>query len=171
MNKTRHTEVDLDSFMEMLASNDGMTRQKARESLVALGEPAVASLINALQTSTSDEVRWEAAKAFGELVDARSIPALVKALEDSESDVAWLAAEALCQFKKRAWSPLLQALIKSEGNSGSLRQGAHQVLVHQKEEGFNDALASLIEALQPRAAPVLTVFAAKEVLARMKANT
>ena len=41
----------------MLASKDGMIRQKARNSLVKLGKPAVPSLIKALQNSESVQLR------------------------------------------------------------------------------------------------------------------
>lgn len=99
------TGASIESLMDKLASKDGMVRQKARESLVALGKPAVASLIRALKNSTSDQVRWEGAKALGAINDARSIPTLVEALSDSNSDVTWLAAEALSKFKKAARPP------------------------------------------------------------------
>jgi HEAT repeat protein len=168
MINTQRAEVDPASLMKLLASKDGTVREKARETLVALGKPAVSFLIDALQTATSDQLRCEAAKALGALVDAKSIPALVRALEDSEFDVAWLAGEALRQFNRRTWPPLLQALIESEGCSGSLRQGAHQVLVHQSEDGFHDVLTNLLKALQPGAAPESTVLAARQVLARTK---
>ncbi len=155
----------------MLASKDGMFRQKARESLVALGKPAVPSLIIALQNSTSDQVRWEAAKALGVIGDTRSIPPLVKALSDSNSDVAWLAAVGLSKFKKTAWSPLLRALLKSGPNSGLLYQGAHHVLANQKEDGFNDLLAALIKDLELGALSESAIVAAHELLKRMKVKS
>jgi HEAT repeat protein len=156
--------------MDRLASKDGMIRQKARESLVALGKPSVSSLIQALQNSPSDQVRWEAAKALGAIGDTRSIPSLVKALEDSNFDVAWLAAEALSTFKKTAWPPLLRALTKDGSHSVLLRQGIHHVLVNQKEDGFNDLLATLIKALEPSAVTESAIVAAYEIRKRMKAK-
>jgi roadblock/LC7 domain-containing protein len=155
----------------MLASKDGMIRQRARRSLVVLGKPAVSPLTRDLQTSPSDQVRWEAAKALGAICDARSIPALIKALADSDYDVAWLAAEALIKFKKTAWAPLLRALTKGGPYSGLLRQGAHHVFVNQKEDGFNDLLKVLSKALEPAAAPESAMGAAYEVLKRLKAKS
>ncbi|MEZ7198021.1 HEAT repeat domain-containing protein [Pseudodesulfovibrio karagichevae] len=55
----------LDFLMNMLSSKDGMARKSARESLVAMGAPAVPSLMKALQDSPSDKVRLEAAKSLG----------------------------------------------------------------------------------------------------------
>ena len=127
MNKQRRCETNLESLMGLLSSKDGATRIKARNFLVALGKPAVPSLTRVLQNSKEDHVRWEAAKTLGAIGDPRAIPSLVIALEDSDSDVTWLAAEALSKFKKNAWPQLLQALILSESDSVSLRNGAHHV--------------------------------------------
>jgi HEAT repeat protein len=169
MSDQKWTGTNLESLMDMLANGDGMIRQKARESLVALGGPAVSSLTQALQNSRSDQVRWEAAKALGEIDDTRSIPTLVKALEDSNSDVAWLAADALRKFRKAAWSPLLQALIEGRSDSVLLRKGAHHVFVNQKEDGFNDLLVILVKALKLDAVQESVPEAAYKLIKRMAA--
>jgi len=171
MHEQKGTDTNLKSLMEMLASKDGVIRQKAREELVALGKPAVSSLIQALQNSKLDQVRWEAAKALGGINDTRSIPPLVQALEDNISDVAWTAADALKAFRKAAWPPLLEALIKSKSESVALRKGAHHVLVNQREDGFNDLLSTLLKALESSSAPESSTIAAHEILKRMNAKT
>jgi HEAT repeat protein len=74
MNEQKGTGTNLESLMDLLENKDGMVRQKAREALVALGKPAVSSLVKALQNYKTNQVRWEAAKALGELNDARSMP-------------------------------------------------------------------------------------------------
>jgi HEAT repeat protein len=168
MNEQKGTGTNIETLMDMLASKDGVIRQNAREALVALGKPAVSSLIQALQNSRLDQVRWEAAKALGSISDTRSMPSLVKALEDSNSDVAWVAADALKPFKKAAWPPLLQALIDSDSDSVGLRKGAHHVLVDQKEDRFNDLLATLLKALESSSAPESSAVAANEILKRLK---
>ena len=136
--------------------------------MVALGRPAVASLTQALQNSKLDHVRWEAAKALGAIGDTKAISPLVKVLEDSDPDVAWLAAEALRQFKKAAWPPLLRLLIKRGSDSALLRQRAHHVLRSQKENGFDDLLASLREDLESSTVQESTPVAAYAILKRMK---
>jgi HEAT repeat protein len=171
MNGHKGTAANLESLMDMLASKDGVIRQKAREALVALGKPAVSSLIRALQNSRLDQVRWEAAKTLGSIGDTGSMPSLVKALEDSNSDVAWTAADALKAFRKAAWPPLLQALIKSKSDSVALRKGAHHVLVDQKENGLNELLAALLRALESSSAPESSAVAANEILKRMNAKS
>jgi len=170
MNEKKGTGTNLESLMDKLASKDGVVRQKAREALVALGKPAVSPLLQALQNSRLDEVRWEAVKALEGISDTGAMPALVKALEDSNSDVAWVAADALKTYKKAAWPPLLQALIKSKSDSVALRKGAHHVLVEQKEDGFNDLLATLLKALESSSAPESSAVAANEILKRMNAT-
>jgi roadblock/LC7 domain-containing protein len=171
MNEQKETDTTMESLMDMLASEDGVIRQKARETLVALGKPAVSSLIQALHNSKLNQVRWEAAKALGSIGDTSSVPSLVKALEDSNSDVAWVAADALKTYKKAAWPPLLQALIKSGSDSVALRRGAHHVLVDQNQEGFNDLLATLLKALESSSAPESSTVAANEILKRMDAKS
>jgi HEAT repeat protein len=170
MNEQKRAGTNLESLMDMLENKDGVIRQKAREALVELGKPAVSSLIQALQNSRQDQVRWEAAKALGGINDTRSVPSLVQALEDNNSDVAWVAADALKTFRKAAWPPLLQALIKGKSESVALRKGAHHVLVDQKEDGFNDLLATLLQALESSSAPELSAVAANEILKRMNAK-
>ena len=164
------TGTSIESLIDMLASKKGMVRKKARESLVAMGRPAVPSLTKALMNASSDRVRWEAAKTLGAINDPRAIPSLVKVLEDSDHGVVWLAAEALSEFKKAAWPSLLRRLIKIEPDSVILRQGAHHVLRNQKEVGYNDLLATLMEALESNTGPEATKMAAYDILKRMKAT-
>jgi len=170
MNEQKGTSTNLESLMDMLENKDGVIRQKAREALVELGKSAVSSLTRALLNSRQDQVRWEAAKALGGINDTGSIPSLVQALEDNNSDVAWAAADALKTFRKAAWPPLLQALIKSKSEAVALRKGAHHVLADQKEDGFNDLLATLLKALESSSAPESSAVAAHEILERMNAN-
>jgi hypothetical protein len=171
MNTPQRAGTPLEALMGMLGNKDGLVRQKARRSLVAVGEPAVAFLTKALRDSKRGQVRWEAAKALGAISDTRSIPAFVAALEDSDADVAWLAAEALIKFKKAAWGPLLQKLIKKGAACQALVQGTHHVLRKQKEDGFNDLLATLKTALNSSEGPETIPLAAYAILRRMKGTS
>ena len=160
-------DTSIESLNEMLASKDGLLRQKARESLVALGTPAVPSLVHALGHSKSDQVRWEAAKALGAIGDPSSIPALVDALSDRDGDVAWVAAEALRTFKMAAWPALLRALINSGPDAVSFREGCHHVLRDQTAKGFDDLLPTLIKDLEFGAMSESAVVVAEEILERL----
>lgn len=171
MNKAQPARTQLESLMNLLGSKDGVIRQRSRESLVALGKTAVPGLLEALQNSKRVQVRWEAAKALVALGDTSSIQPFVKALEDRDSDLAWLAAEGLMAFKKAAWPPLLEALIERGSKAVRLCQGAHHVFRNQKERGFNDLLAVLERALEFSAGAESIAVAAYAILKRMKATT
>jgi hypothetical protein len=112
--------------------------------------------------------RWEAAKILAAIGDYKAIPSLVKALEDRDHDVAWLAAVALKKFKKAAWPALLRGLIKRKSHSVFLCQGAHHVFRNQKEEGFNDLLAVLTKALESGTVAASIAIAAYDILKQMK---
>lgn len=171
MNKQAFSSATLDDHMKALDDKDGLRRQSARESLVALGGVAVTPLMVALGSAKSKQVRWEAAKALGTMGRARSIPALVKALEDSDSDVTWLAADALSTFGKEAWPTLLTALITDGTESVTLRQSAHHVFANQKENGADGLLAPLLAALEAPALPEAASIAAIELLKQVKARS
>lgn len=168
MNAQQSTDANLKNLMTQLESKDGLLRQKARLSLVELGDSAVIPLSETLQHSKIVHARWGAAKALGEIVDDRSIPALVNALDDKDADVAWLAGLALKKFKKAAWMQLLQKLIESGVDSVRLRNGTRHVFSTQKEEGFNDLLEELMTALEDSALPEAGPLVATEIVRRMR---
>ena len=170
MSAKKRIDRNLVSLIDMLASEDGATRLKARKLLVAIGKPAVAPLRRSLQESEVDHVRWEAVKALGGIGDPGAIPPLVKALQDRDPDVRWLAAEALRKFKRVAWPPLLRALIRGGPDSVLLRETAHHVLRNQKENGYNDVLATLTKALVSSSAPISTKVAAYDFLRRIQSK-
>ncbi|HSB03432.1 MAG TPA: HEAT repeat domain-containing protein [Anaerolineales bacterium] len=73
----------------------------------------VRGLIKALQYKRDVEVRVYAARALGELCDARTIPSLIVALEDKEFEVRAAAAEALGNMgDARAVEPLIHMVEK-----------------------------------------------------------
>ena len=170
MEKQQRDTANLEPLVEMLGNKDGMERQKARWALETIGKPAVSLLIKALNHSGQEQIRWEAAKALSAIVDPGSIPALVIALEDCDEDVAWLAAEALAKFRKKAWPPLLRMLIKKGAKSPLLRQAVHHVLRNQKETGYSDLLATLLKSLELNTMQAMTTEAARDILKRMKAK-
>jgi HEAT repeat protein len=122
-----------------------MLRQTARRSLVAVGEPAVGALVGALNDKKA-YIRWEAAKALGEIGSPKAAPALVRALEDGGFGVRWLAAEGLIALGREGLPPLLQALIERP-DSTWLRDGAHHVLRVLADRGLHDLVAPAVVAL------------------------
>ncbi len=148
---TKGTPRSLEALLAGLSSRDDGVRVKARHSLVALGKTAVSPLIEALKNG-SYLIRWEAAKALGEIADPEAAPALVDALEDEEFDVRWLAGEGLIKMNINGLKPLLRAL-EHRGDSVLLLEGAHHVF-HDLTKGalrkYLLPVLAALEALEPR---------------------
>ncbi len=135
-----------------LGDPDGLVRQRARRSLVAIEKPAVPTLVKAL-TDSNDHRRWEAAKSLVEICDPVAAPALVQALEDQDFGVRWLAAEGLICLSHDGLAPLLDRLVH-HSDSVWLRQGAHHVLKMMVDKGLYGLVAPVLDALEGRE-PVL----------------
>jgi nucleotide-binding universal stress UspA family protein len=134
------------SLVGDLASEDGIVRMKARRSLVAMGGQAVGPLVEALR-SKNDWVRWEAAKALGQIADPAATQALLAALRDEEFDVRWLAAEGLIHIGSKVVKPLLRALIEYS-DSLWMREGAHHVLHDLPLSNIKQTLKPVLSALE-----------------------
>jgi hypothetical protein len=154
------------SLVADLDNRDGQVRVRARKSLVAIGNRAVKPLVKAL-ASKKDWVRWEAAKALGQIGDPAAVQALIKALEDKMFDVRWLAAEGLISIGRKALTPLLQALM-DHPESLWLQEGVHHVL-HDVDKGdLTGILQQVIFALEGFEPSVETPLAIEEALKAMK---
>jgi HEAT repeat protein len=146
----RVKEPSIETMINTLSSLRDKAREAARHTLVAMGKAAVPSLIEALKNKNT-LMRWEAAKALGEIGDPETAPVLVKALEDEEFDVRWLAAEGLIKMNIKGLKPLLEAL-ELRGDSVWLREGAHHVFHDLAKGGLRKSLApalAALEALEP----------------------
>ncbi len=149
------TADDVPALLELLRSSDGITRKPAREALEEIGGASVPGLIEAL-SSPAFYVRWEAAKALGELPDRRAAQALVKLLNDSEFEVRWLAAKALIPLGPTV-APLIAEQILEFPESVALRKAAHHVLSAFDRDQYIEispevkALLEAIEGLEPAA--------------------
>ena len=162
-----HAEpATISSLVADLTSDDGVVRQKARESLVAIGGPAVPLLIRTLE-DPKEWVRWEAAKSLSQIADPASAPALVRALEDKMFDVRWLAAEGLIALGRETLVPLLEALIE-RSDSPWLLEGAHHVLHDLTGEGLREELQPLLAALEYAERAIEVPIVAKTLLNALK---
>ena len=143
MNKKKQ---DVSALITDLSNKDGIKRNKARIALVEIGAPAVEPLVNALNDK-SQTVRWESAKALGQIMDPRSIDALVKALQDRQFDVRWLAAEALIAIGNNSVKPLLQAVVDNPDRE-YVREGAHHVFHDLRGGRYGDILKPVITSME-----------------------
>ncbi len=133
-------EEMLDKLVGELASEDGMARKRARETLVLVGEPAVAP-VRALLASPQKRVRWEAVKTLAAMIDAPSVEAFVRQLDDEHSEVRWLAADGLIGLGPRSAGPVLKSLLREPLSPGH-RQMARRVLRQLSSD--NEVLAEII---------------------------
>jgi len=148
-----------------LTCADTIKCQRARRSLVSMGEAAVEHLVNALHDKRR-RVRWEAAKALSQIASPSSTQALVDTLEDKEFDLRWLAAEGLARIGPASVVPLLKALLKRP-ESQWLREGAHHVLLDMDGGPLAAVLKPVTEAIDdptPAVALPIAVHRSLEVL-------
>jgi HEAT repeat protein len=160
---------DIESLINDFTCDDIIKCQTARRNLVKMGSTVVEALVKEL-SNKKRWVRWEAAKALGQIGDKAAVKALVEALEDDEFDVRWLAAEALINIGKDSLGPLLAALEDHGGKSLILRQGAHHVL-HDLDRGdLDEILKPVIVAVEDVAPSVEVPLIAKKALDSLRAR-
>jgi HEAT repeat protein len=117
-----------------------MTRKRARETLVLVGDPAVAR-VRTLLTSPHKRLRWEAVKTLAAMMDAPSVDQFVSLLDDQHSDIRWLAADGLIGLGPRSVALLLHALL-GEPLSQGRRQMTRRVLRQLSSD--NQVLAEIV---------------------------
>ena len=128
-----------------LSSKNYLLRKKAREELVEIGKPSLNTLIT-LATSKDENVRWEAVITIVQIGSMETLGILIKALEDDEFSIRWIAAEGLANLGIYAIVPLLREL-RNNPDSTFLRRGVNHVLRELRKKGvFKDNYA-LLETL------------------------
>ena len=136
----------LDSLIDDLKSDHALTRHHARGSLVAIGVPAVPSLV-ALLSDSNTLTRWEAVKTLEEIGGPDVAEALVRTMEhDPDEGVRWLAADGLAGLHEEGLASLLQMLMH-HSDSVWLRDSAHHVLRKLSHTKLDKLAAPVLEAL------------------------
>jgi len=118
----------IDGLIQQIGDRDGVTRERARRSLVSLGSSGVEALLQALKHRKS-RVRFEAAMCLRDIADRTAIDGLVAALGDRTFEVRWVAAEALINIGRPVVPVALHALMQ-QADSTWLRDGCRHVLSH-----------------------------------------
>jgi len=133
-------EQRLTDLIEVLGSDDGLKRKRARETLALLGEPAVLRL-RELLSSGNKRIRWEAARGLAAMVDPGYVQAFVELLGDAHSEVRWLAGSGLISLGPRSVVPVLKSLIQHPDSLGH-QQVARRVLRGLSAD--NDVLREIV---------------------------
>jgi HEAT repeat protein len=153
------THPNIDALVARLGSPSWSERRAVEDALCCEGPAAVAALIRALDSSSSD-VRWGAVKVLGSIRACSAAPALAQALEDDDRGVRWLAAQALVRVRQPAVVAVLRRLV-TDYESPWLYEGAHHVL----KELATPSVTPVIRALEGEFAAITVPLAANEALA------
>jgi len=86
------------------------------ETLIDIGRPAVPALIAALKDG-DPMVRWQAAKALGEIGDSSATPALIAVLNDPQWKVREQTAKALGKIGDKSAVPAMIAALNNDRSS------------------------------------------------------
>lgn len=159
------TQARIAPLINELTCDDVIACQNARRSLVDIGQQAVPSLIGALK-DRREWVRWEAARALGEIGGPQATEALLESLEGDSFEIRWLAAEGLIRAGREVVRPLLGALLEHP-DSVWLRQGAHRVFRDFEHADLRDILHPVSEAIESDDPAVRVPVAVKEALDRL----
>lgn len=158
----------IDKLIDQLTCDDMAMCREARHQLVAIGSPAVDSLIAAISGHGHKEwVRWEATKALGEIADPKAIEPLIDRLEDKNFDIRWMAAESLVPFGQAVFGPLLRRLIERPQSSW-LRLAAHHVMRLASDQKTREIVKPVLEAIESNDPAPQIPHAAKSALDRLR---
>ncbi len=133
------------SLIADLNCDDMIRCQNARRVLVDMGEAAVEPLSKAL-TSNRQWVRWESAKALGQIGGPRAMQVLLDVLGDKVFEIRWLAAEGLARMGKNVLVPVLETLAK-HSDSHLVRQSVHHILRELSTSDIKPILEPVLNAI------------------------
>ncbi len=154
MDKREYNYIDVDlkgyskevaSLITDLVSEYANTRKKARKKLVEMGKDVVPQIHKTL-LSKNKLLKWEAALVVEEIGDISSIPVFTELLEDSETDIRWIAAEGLINVGRDCIVPLLKEIM-AKGDSYYIRNGVHHVFGEIFDKKEKEQFHQLIHAL------------------------
>jgi HEAT repeat protein len=139
--------MSIDELIRKLSEDEGLSRERARDTLVLVGSAAIPALLPLLPQK-STKLRWEAAKTLSEIHDPATIPQLLAAVDDEDAGVRWLAAVALINTGFSSVAPVLEALA-TRPSSKALRQGAHHVFAELagRNKVFGEIIKPVMDVL------------------------
>lgn len=155
MNKNEEEQISesLRDFPEDLAkliygsldTKDLSKKFTSRETLVNKGKTIIPQ-IHKLLVSENDSLRMEAAKITELIGDRRSIPELLRMLDDSVFDIRWIASEGLINIGRQSICPLIKS-VRDGRSSFFFNKGAHHILLVLLHESERNNLIPLLQSL------------------------
>lgn len=135
----------ISELIRKLEGKNGLTRKEAREELVSMNTK-ILPYLHKLTKVNQDVLRWEVCKTIADIGDIFSVFELMRLLNDSKSDIRWVAAEGLINIGRKSVPYLLKEIILSN-DSLYIREGVHHVLrelfTKQEKSQFHSLLKSL----------------------------
>jgi HEAT repeat protein len=159
-------DARIPGLVDDLASRNPAIRERARETLVYLGKPAVPALIPLL-SHRKPHVRWEAAKTLSGIADPIAATALVNTLDDPDEDVRWVAGEGVTALGREGLQPLLAALLERARSHSFCESTHHVCYALARRKGLGPILEPVLEALEeaePAIGAPLAAYAALSTL-------
>jgi HEAT repeat protein len=155
-------------LLSELETPSSIERRRARVALIEMGTDAIGMLAMAA-SSPHQQVKLEAIKALEVIGGIEAGRVLVRALNDNDFKIRWLAAEALTQMGHSGLKPVLEALIQDDGLSW-VRQGARYVLHFYKGE-LSRPLEQLLSALDDEGVGATVTWDAGVALRSLESET
>lgn len=93
-----------------LASENCVTRERARKALVAEGGNDVVDALAQELSGTTRQRRWEAVVALSGIASPLCALSLVRAMDDEDTDIAWIAAEGIAKLGEAGFIAVLSRL-------------------------------------------------------------
>ncbi|MGH7949737.1 MAG: HEAT repeat domain-containing protein [Candidatus Binataceae bacterium] len=118
------SDAELGAVVECLGSDSKAVQRRASDALAARAQhdARVAVAARALLKSPAPDARWGAAYALGTIggdaFDIGALGALLEALESSDGDLRWAAAQRIADLGRKSRDEVCDALIALEGRGG-----------------------------------------------------
>jgi len=156
MNKSDITDIDnaLKDFPDNLSklikgsldTKNSVKKLAARSTLAGMGKTIIPKM-HKLLGSPKRLLRIEAAKIVELIADRKSIPSLIRLLDDTEFDIRWIAGEGLIKIGRRSILPLLKSVRDGE-SSHFHNESTHHVLLSLLTETEKGKLGPLLFSLE-----------------------
>lgn len=166
------TPAELDTAIEYLGDERKAVQRRAAEAVseCALRDPAVLERLDAVVSNGPWRQRWGAvfARSLLGLVHSSALPTLLEALDHSDGDVRWAAADLVKRLAQRELSIVTTAVLRT-ARAGGLNQRKMSLYL-MRDLGLPNGIDVVRDALRAEAIEVrLAALAALVALAQDKA--